>query len=421
MAYPWGGRVYALPPLFSLYLAPFAAWPGYPFTALVGLAVLSALMVPILVRLGARLHSERAGLVAAGLYACWGSDVVAFGSIRQEPLYVPLVIAAFWALARAWDGAGGRFAYGVAGAAFGLAALCRSMPIYFVALLAVILVLRDRKGGGARHALGLVAGFALLTLPYSLALSLHLNQPTLIENHGGILVAHKLLSQSTQVPDFTTVATALVTRAVTEPLAFTGEALDQARSLLHIAGGRFIQEGIVAGSAAAAERWKAAAHVLIDVPWILALGLAPLGLALARARPLGALLLLWALLNIGLTAITGFGGSRLRAPFEPQLVLLASVVLAGGWARPRLPWLGLAAAATVAIVAAMLPQVTRSFGARAGYGPRWTAASGLESRVVLTGASGANILVTGGGLDLHRHQPGMAAGARRSPRSTAHR
>ena len=29
--YPWGGRVYALPPLFSLYLAPFARFPGYPF------------------------------------------------------------------------------------------------------------------------------------------------------------------------------------------------------------------------------------------------------------------------------------------------------------------------------------------------------------------------------------------------------
>jgi len=180
VAYPWGGRVYALPPLFSLYLAPFAAFGGYPFNAFVGLAVLNALAVPLVVRLGTHLHSLGAGLVGGLLYACWGSDIVGFGQVRQEPLYLPLVIAATLALVRAWDRRGaGPFA--LAGAAFGLAALCRSMPIYFVAVAAVALVLRDRRGAGRSEALGealaLVGGFAALTLPYSLALSIHLGQP----------------------------------------------------------------------------------------------------------------------------------------------------------------------------------------------------------------------------------------------------
>ena len=65
---------------------------------------------------------------------------------------MPLVIAATLALVRAWDrrGAG---AFALAGAAFGLAALCRSMPIYFVAAAAVAVVLRDwpRQPGEPRH------------------------------------------------------------------------------------------------------------------------------------------------------------------------------------------------------------------------------------------------------------------------------
>ena len=78
--------------------------------------------------------------------------------------------------------------FALAGALFGLAALCRSMPIYFVAAVAVAAVLRDWRGAGPREALALVGGFAALTLPYSVALSIHLGEPTLIENHGGAWV-----------------------------------------------------------------------------------------------------------------------------------------------------------------------------------------------------------------------------------------
>ena len=176
MAYPWGGRVYALPPLFSIYLAPFARFASYPFNAFVGLAVLNALAIPLIVRLGTRLHSLTAGLVGGLLYACWGSDIVGLGQVRQEPLYLPLVIAATLALVRAWDRRGaGPFA--LAGAAFGLAALCRSMPIYFVAAVGRRgWCCATGAGAGPREALALVGGFAALTLPYSLALSIHLGR-----------------------------------------------------------------------------------------------------------------------------------------------------------------------------------------------------------------------------------------------------
>jgi hypothetical protein len=395
VAYSWGGRVYALPPLYSLYLAPFALFPAsYPFNALVGLAILNAAMIPVIAALGARLHSMRAGVAAALLYACWGADVAAFAAIRQEALYIPLVIVASYALVRAWDGDGGRVAFPLAGAAFGLAALCRSMPIYFVAALTVAIAIRGR-GAGWRQALAFAGGFAALTAPYSVALSIHLGKPTLIENHGGILVAHRYVTGGNrEVPAFTTVVAAILGQLVSSPATLVGDTFDQARSLLHVSGGRYLQEAVFAASARAAWGWKALVHLAIDVPWVLALVLAPLGAALARSPAAAAMLGSWALLNIGLTAITGFGGSRLRGPFEIHLVLLAAVVLAGPWVVRRRWVAACGLAASIGLAVLIAPQVERSLEARGNYGARWET-DGAETRGSVTGASGANVLAAG--------------------------
>jgi hypothetical protein len=400
VAYPWGGRVYALPPLFSLYLAPFAAFASYPFNAFVGLAILNGLAIPLVVRLGMRLHSPAAGLVGGLLYACWGSDIIGLGQVRQEALYLPLVIAATLAFVRAWDRRGaGPFA--VAGAAFGLAALCRSMPIYFVAAAAVALVLRDRRGGGPREALALLGGFAALTVPYSVALSIHLGQATLIENHGGILVASRYLHGGNRLapPGFGQVAAAILREATTTPQAFFSATFDQARSLLPLTGGRFLQDGVVAASASAATKWKVAVHLFIDAPWLFAVVLAPLGVAVARNRSAAWLLASWALLNLGLTALTGFGGSRLRCPFEVHVALLACVVVVGRWSRPGPIAFGLGLAGSLAAALLMAPEVARTASARANYGPRWTL-TGARTTAQVSGASGANVLATPDGLDV---------------------
>lgn len=409
VAYPWGGRTYVLPPLFSLYLAPFASFAGYPFNAFVGLAVLNALAIPLVVLLGARLHSHAAGLVGGLLYACWGSDIAGLGQVRQEPLYVPLVIAATLALVRAWQTRGPR-SFALAGALFGLAALCRSMPIYFVGAIAVAAVLRDWRRAGPREALALVGGFAALTLPYSLALSIHLGEPTLIENHGGILIAVRYLHGGNRLspPGFGRVVAAILHEFLTSPGTFVLVTLDQARSLLPLTGGRYLQDGVFAASAASATAWKVAAHTFIDAPWLFAIVLAPLGAVVARSRPAACLLASWAVLNLGLTALTGFGGSRLRCPFEIHLALLASVVVAGGWPRrSRLAvWLGVAG--SVAAFALMVPQIARTAVARANYGPRWTP-TGARTTAQVSGASGANVLASTGGLDVTLRNPGPAA------------
>ncbi len=409
VAYPWGGRVYALPPLFSIYLAPFARFASYPFNAFVGLAVLNALAIPLIVRLGARLHSLTAGLVAGLLYACWGSDIVGLGQVRQEPLYLPLVIAATLALVRAWDRRGaGPFA--LAGTLFGLAALCRSMPIYFVTAVAVAAVLRDWRRAGPREALALVGGFAALTLPYSLALSIHLGEATLIENHGGILVASRYLHGGNRLapPGFGRVAGAILQELATSPVTFIQVTLDQARSLLPLIGGRYLQDAVFAASASSAAVWKVAAHAFIDAPWLFAIVLAPLGVAVARNRPAACILAGWALLNLGLTALTGFGGSRLRCPFEVHVALLATTVVAGGWPRPRRPVaIALGLAGSVAAVLLMVPQIARTAAARANYGPRWTL-TGAGTVAQVSGASGANVLTSPAGLEVALRNPGSA-------------
>jgi hypothetical protein len=408
VAYPWGGRVYALPPLFSLYLAPFARFESYPFNAFVGLAVLNALAIPLIVRLGTRLHSLNAGLVGGLLYACWGSDIAGLAQVRQEPLYVPLVIAATLALVRAWDrrGAG---AFALAGAAFGLAALCRSMPIYFVAAAAVAIALRDWRKGGPLEALALAGGFAALTLPYSIALSIHLGEPTLIENHGGILVAARYLHGGNRLapPGFGRVAGAILQELATSPLTFIQVTLDQARSLLPLIGGRYLQDGVFAASASSAAAWKVAAHAFIDAPWLFAIVLAPFGVAVARNRPAACLLAVWALLNLGLTALTGFGGSRLRCPFEVHVALLASVVVAGGWPRPRPLALAFGLAGSIGAAVLMVPQIERAAAARANYGTRWTQ-SGFRTAARVSGASGANVLSSPAGLDVSLRNAGSA-------------
>lgn len=408
VAYPWGGRVYALPPLFSLYLAPFAGFASYPFNAFVGLAVLNALAIPLVVRLGTRLHSRAAGLIGGLLYACWGADIVGLGQVRQEPLYLPLVIAATLSLVRAWD-VRGATAFALAGAAFGLAALCRSMPIYFVAAIVVAAVVRDRGRAGLREALAIGGGFVAVALPYSLALSIHLGQPTLIENHGGILVASRYLQGGNRLapPGFGRVVAAILSEVWASPLTFVQVTLEQARSLLPLTGGRYLQDGVFAASAAAAAKWKLAAHVFIDAPWLLAVVLAPLGVALARNQPAAWLLAGWALLNLGLTAVTGFGGSRLRVPFEIHLALLASVVVAGGWPRRQPLVVGLGLAGSLAAALLMLPQIARTAAARANYGPAWTLNAGRTVAQV-SGASGANVMSSPGGLDIVLRNAGPA-------------
>lgn len=404
--YPWGNRLYVLPPLYPFTLGLVALLPGFPLNAAIGQIALNSLAIVAIVAIGARTHSTRAGLIAGLLFALWGSNIVGVRNFMQEALYVPLVIVMFLALVRAFDRRSpGRFF--VAGLALGLATLCRSMPIYYTAVVALghVALARPRRPALVEAA-ALLAGFAVLTVPYSVALSLHLDAPTFVENHGGIFVAHRFGAGKGAVPGLTSVIVALVSEFARDPGAFTIDTLDRARSLLHVSGGRWLEQAVDAPTAAVAQASKIFAHATIDLPLVLTALLAAPGLVFMRNRAAAALIGSWIALNVALVSITGFGGARLRSPFEPHLMLLAGVVLGGGWATVSRARLTAAAAVGALAALAVVPQIPRTLRARANYGVEW-ARPAPPHVATIRGRAGFNVLLAARGvLTLDLQNPG---------------
>jgi 4-amino-4-deoxy-L-arabinose transferase-like glycosyltransferase len=395
-------RFYVLPPAYPVFLSLFALFPGYPFTAQVGQVVLSTVSILLLFFLGRQLHSERAGLIAAAIYAAWLPNVIAVWSTMQEALYVPLVLAAFVLLLRAVaerDSAA-PWGYGAAGAAFGLATLTRSMPMYALPVLAALVVWRERRRALAPVA-ALFAGFLLLTIPYSAALSHHLGRATFVENHGSIFIIERYGGLEGDEPaSLVQTATILVGGFVDAPRATLHDWWRTTRSVLHVNGGRLLQIYLGAATETGALVAKIAAHLFGDVAFVACLVLAPIGLVLCRRPYPAAFVLVWIVVNVGLVALSGFGGPRLRAPIEPHLIALAAVVLAGGFRVLHAARLAAAALVSGILATIVVPQLPASFAAEADYGVHWPLKI-PPKRSAMTGTAGFNVLAVEGVVRFH--------------------
>jgi hypothetical protein len=393
-----GGR-YVLPPLYPVFLSLFALFPGYPVNAIVGQAFLATLVVVLLFLLGREIHSERAGLVAAAIWALWLPNVIAVWSTMQEALYVPLVLVAFVLLLRAR----GLRGLALAGLLFGLAALTRSMPLYYlpVAMLLVFWERRRHHGRmGALDACALALGFFLCTVPYSVALSRHLGTPTFIENHGGLRVAVKQGTRpGDRPPGILATGESLVRGFLEAPRKTASAWRETFESILHVNGGRLLQIYLGSHTKLQATLWKIAANGLGDLLFLAALLLAPFGLALCR-RPEPALLLAaWIVLNLALTVLSGFGGPRLRVPVEPHLIVLASVVVSGHYRRPSSRGFLAASSVSLLFAATVLPQLPRSLRAKGDYGVHWPL-DPPPKRSAMEGEAGFNLLAVDGFVEL---------------------
>jgi hypothetical protein len=310
--------------------------------------------------------------MAAAGYAVWIPNILNVWSTSQEALYGPLILLAFTLLARAMIADAGRLQFGLAGISFGFAALTRSMPLFFVmpAALAHLALAPERRVAG-RQIAALLLGFALVTLPYSVALSRHFGRITLIDTHGSIHFTASPGGAAGPPGVFETAEAMWQSFAAAEPTRYLAESASRARSLLQLNGGRLLQIYVVAATRATALAWKVGVHLGADALLIASVVLAPVGAAVCRNTRPALMFLLWAVVNVGVASLGGFGGARLRTPFEPLLLVLAAVVVAGGWRLPARAWLAAGIALGLMMSAIVLPQVPESLRAQPDYGIDW--------------------------------------------------
>jgi hypothetical protein len=391
--YEFAHRYFYLPPLYPVFLSLFSAFSNMALAAQLGQMVLGVAAVALVYETGRLVHSERAGLLAASIYALWFPGVIT-SWFYQETLYVPLVLLAFVLYLRAKSFTG----FGIAGTVFGLAALTRSMPLYFLPLLLAAHLFFNRGNEGRRHPLAIGLGFAAFVLPYSVALSMHLGEVTVIENHGGIILLAGDLEAEESAGILATTSS-LLRSGAGDPVGFVSGLYGSLRSVLHVNGGRLLQTYIVARDQTFAALWKATAHVFGDFAFVTSLLLAPFGLGLATRREASVLAAIWIALNLSLVALGGFAGPRLRAPFEPHLIVFASVAAVGGFRGLRRRGLLLAGAVALASAGVLLPQVPRSLAAWPDYGIRWHHRP-KGFRTLVTGSAGFNVRVRSGPVPL---------------------
>jgi hypothetical protein len=386
-------------PLYPVLLSFFALLPApYPLSAALVQAAASAASVGLLFVIGRAVHSSRAGFIAAFLYAIYLPSIFDVVVIQQEALHIPLVLAAFALLADAAAREASPARFALAGAVLGLAALARSMPVYFVVPAALLFALTgERSRADWRRAGGLVAGFCMATAPYVLYISAAMGHLVLIDNmgsiHFGTAYQHsRAVVHNAPPPTLPEIIGMFAKTFAAAPLVFLRDRLEDLRGLFMLRGGRWLQLSVHAANAAQAAGYKLLAHACQDLPFALSAVLAPFGWPLARNRRAAALVGLWAVMYIGLLAAFTWSGARYRAPYEPHLMVLAAVVLAGSWRRPSRPALAAAAAASLGIAWAVTASVPATARARAEYGIAewWVGEGGRKARA--SGACGFTVV-----------------------------
>jgi hypothetical protein len=286
-------------PLYQTALSLLTSRPGtfrFPHAAIAAHAILSSLAIVAMYFAATALHSARAGVIAAAIYAFWVPNVLNTPTFWQEQLFLPLFVTALALLGRAIDAEKPPGYWARAGVVFGLAALARSAVAYFVLPAAVLYALRSRPGARRRSA-GLLAGFLLVTVPYTIYVSQVAHRFVFIENIG--FYSLKRFNPTSLVNPSVTLTAQLADPAgppsagevlrflgsdlAGDPVGFSLRVIDYVRLLLKPAGASLIRS-LVAADAQMAAYLKAVIHATLDLPFVAVVVLAPLGAAFSRQR-----------------------------------------------------------------------------------------------------------------------------------------
>lgn len=175
------------PPLLPALVAPFYALFGpHYMVALVVQAAFGALTVPVVAALAAETVGPRPARVTSPLVALWPVLVFFASALGTETLALLLVAVSLLLAVRTFRRGGVVLALG-AGLAFGLAALARPTALPLAAAAwAWLLALAPRPfGARARETTVLALGVALCVLPWTLRNRAVTGRPVLVTSGGG--------------------------------------------------------------------------------------------------------------------------------------------------------------------------------------------------------------------------------------------
>lgn len=332
---------------------------GTAVTAIRLQAVLSAVAAGATTWMGGRLFGRIAGLVAGLWLALYVEAIASFSRILSEPLYMLLLVPALAALAAVAARPSWRSA-ALAGALFGLAALVRSAPVYFVPLAALLLLAVHGRRRGWRPAAAMVAAMVAVILPWCVRNSLLYGAPMGIDD----LAVANLLQVSPDhrfVPvddldldtarGYRTYYNRLQRANLDRRLGRQGGAVTRA-TLANLAGhpvrtlrrfggnlGEYFAPASDAGFFARihreARRCRAAlATDLANFQYLAMLALAVVGAAITRRDRRGWPLLLWFVFNAAIINLLFHPEPKYRFPTLPVAMVFAAVAVAR-WLEAR--------------------------------------------------------------------------------------
>jgi hypothetical protein len=309
-------------------------------------AVVSALLVPAVGRIGARVFGPRAGLLAAGCAAFYPELVWFAAHFWVETIFVVLV---WWGFERALEAdAQARLgASAAAGALWGLAVLARETLLYFVPLAALWMAWGRRRDGGVRRAAVLVLSAVLVVAPWTLRNWITFGAFVPVSTAGGLnlfqgnapLSRQEVYDEYYASPGYLeqyhfALRRGLESIRARQPAWFFEKLVEQmpmfweaeSMAAIHIKRGAY---------GAVRPGWAIAWALVLLVPYLALLPPFVAGLAGARyARP--ALLLAGFLAYYNLIHVVTHGFNRYRLPVMPVVFLFASWALAA-WGQGTFP------------------------------------------------------------------------------------
>jgi len=336
---PIGYRGIFHPPLYAYFVGAVSALFGGLSAVKMVQAVVSALLVPALGRLGASVLGPEAGLAGAAIAAFYPELIWFSAHFWAETLFMVVLWWAFERLVAAEARASAAVA-AAAGLLFGLAVLTRETVLYFTPLAALWLA---RGGRGGRRRAALFLAVAVLTVapwtyrnwvvhrafvPVSTAGGLNLFQgnarlsrPEVYERYWAVrgLVERYRFARRMGIEAIWERQPGWLFEKLRDEMPNFWEADSQ--PLVHIKRGAYGEVGPAAAVAAA---------VVVLSPYLAALALFVVGLAWAP-RGRAAVLLLGFLAYYNLLHVATHGYARYRLPALPVVFLVA----AGAWVALR--------------------------------------------------------------------------------------